>query len=335
MDPMRALTREERDRITITHLSDCDPMRDFADDVQAGLSSTPKYLLPKYFYDERGSLLFDRICGTPEYYLTRTEDSLLADIADGLIERVRPETILELGSGASRKTVRLLQACDRQRCHVRYLPLDVCAEMLLDAARRLTREYGWLEIEALVGDYCSDLGQIPRGDGTRLFPFLGSTIGNFDSHETARFLRTVRIMMEDRDWLLLGADRVKDVNVLNAAYNDTAGLTADFNLNALEVINRELAGEFDLHSFHHHAWYNDAQARIEMHIRSKTAQVVRIGELDQSVAFAPGESILTEISRKFTLASLDQMLVDGGFVAEQHFQPQNRYFSLVLARPHG
>ncbi len=327
------ITREQRERITVRALNNNGPLSGIAEDVRAGFSAYPKFLPPKYFYDERGSWLFDQICRTREYYPTQTEDALLAGSAHAVIKDMRPQSILELGSGSSRKTVHLLEACEVLECYARYLPFDVCAEMLAHAGERLLREYRWLTVEAIVGDYCRDLGQIPNGDGARLFVFLGGTIGNFHEDEAVNFLRNTRSVMAPGDRLLLGADRIKDVQVLHDAYNDALGLTADFNLNVLNVVNRELAGEFDVGKFDHRAWFNESQARIEMHLRSRVAQKVRIRDLHMEVAFAEGESILTEVSRKFTPATLDTMLSRSGFVAEQHFAPENGYFSLVLARP--
>ena len=322
-----------RERISLHHLGDIDSVASIASDVRAGLSTVPKFLSPKYFYDERGSWLFEEICKTPEYYLTRTEDALLARVADSVIATVRPSSILELGSGSSRKTNHLLRACERQRCHARYEPFDVSTEIMLHAAERLVREHAWLNVEVLIGDYLHDLQRIAGGAGTRLVLFLGSTIGNFDPQESVSFLRSVRSAMTSDDRFLLGLDRVKDAVTLNAAYNDASGLTAQFNLNVLQVINRELDGDFSLQSFAHRAVYNEPLARMEMYLDSLRAQSVNLRRLPMQVEFAEGESMLTEISCKFTPASIDTMLAESGFVAEQHFEPENRAFSLVLARP--
>lgn len=326
-------SRLQRERITLEELSAVDPLDSLADDVGAGLSASPKSLPPKYFYDETGSWLFEEICKTPEYYLTRTEDALLAEVADAVIETVRPSRILELGSGSSRKTGHLLRACGNQRCHARYESFDVCSEMLQHAAERLVDEYAWLNVDVLIGDYLHDLQQIPDSEGARLVLFLGSTIGNFDEHEAVTFLRALRAVMGGEDRFLLGLDRVKDTGVLHAAYNDTAGLTAAFNRNVLQVINRALDGGFRPQTFAHRALYNEPQARIEMYLDSSHAQRVPIRALDIEVEFTEGEAMLTEISRKFTPASMQSMLAEGGFAAEQHFESGNGYFSLILARP--
>ena len=323
----------QRQRITLEQLSTVAPLDSLADDVRAGLAACPKSLPPKYFYDETGSWLFEEICKTPEYYLTRTEDALLAKVAEAVIESVRPFRILELGSGSSRKTAHLLRACENQRCYARYEPFDVCSEMLVHAAERLVDEHAWLNVDAFVGDYLHDLQHIGDDGGTRLVLFLGSTIGNFSQDAAENFLRALRSVMNSDDRFLLGLDRVKDTRVLNAAYNDAAGLTAAFNRNVLNVINRELDGGFRPHTFAHRAVYNEAQARIEMYLDSLQAQHVVIGALSMEVAFTAGEPLLTEISRKFTRASMQSLLAGGGFVAEQHFESQDGHFSLVLARP--
>jgi L-histidine N-alpha-methyltransferase len=332
-DPEPAHARAARGRVTISRLGGGNPAASIGEDVRRGLSNQPKFLSPKYFYDEQGSALFERICDAPEYYLTRTENALLAKVSESLIEQVRPGRVIELGSGSSTKTEHLLSACARQHCYARYVPFDVSAETLTRAGERLARKYAWLEVEGLVGDYWQDLKHVPLADEPRLFLFLGSTIGNFDDHEAIVFLRELRSVMNGQDWLLLGVDRVKDESVLNAAYNDVAGLTAEFNLNVLAVINRHLGADFAPGNFEHHAWYHAARSRIEMHLRSRRSHTVHLRALDLEVAFAPEESILTEISRKFTPDSFGAMLMEGGFAAQHHFEPANGYFSLILARP--
>jgi len=322
-------------RISIRELESARPDSgdDMARDVRAGLLHRPKSLPPKYFYDERGSTLFDRICETPEYYPTRTEDALLKTHAHRIIETVRPDAIVELGSGASRKTTRLFDACDEQACYSLYHPVDVCREMLAEAGQRLLREHDWLEIEAWVGDYCAGLSGLPTDYGSRLFLFLGGTIGNFSDDEALEFLRGVRSQMDAGDWLLLGADRVKDSTVLNAAYNDAAGYTAAFNRNVLRVINRELDADFDPADFRHHAFFNESRSRIEMHLAARHSHSVEIQRLGLQVPFARDETILTEISRKYTPDELETLLLGAGLVTEAHFAPDNGYYSLVLVRP--
>ncbi len=318
-------------RALIRHLGNGDLAGGIAEDVRRGLSAQPKFLPPKYFYDERGSRLFEEICRTPEYYLTRTEEQLLKEFADELIGSVRPRAIIELGSGSSQKTEYLLRACDRHRCHAHYLPFDVSTGMLQHAGERLLGQYPWLRVELLIGDYCRDLGRIPETPGPRLFLFLGSTIGNFEEAEAQAFLQALHAVMAPQDRLLIGLDRVKDAPILNAAYNDAAGVTARFNLNVLSVINRLLAAEFRPETFMHRAVYDPGRARVEIYLHSRIAQTVPIRALGMRASFCCGEPILTEISRKFTPASLAALLTAGGFALRRHYEPPDGYFSLVLA----
>lgn len=324
---------EADSRIRIREINNRNPFASLAADVRSGLLCQPKSLQPKYFYDDHGSQLFERICDTPEYYPTRTEEKLLRQRSADIIARVKPSSILELGSGSSRKTTHLLHACDVLGCYSKYLPLDVCGDIMFSAGQALTYRYDWLEIEAFVGDYCQDLTELPHQPGTRLVVFLGGTIGNFYEHEALDFLTQVRSMMQPQDRLLLGADRVKDTDVLHAAYNDAQGYTAAFNLNVLDVINRELGACFDPEQFEHQAHFNTEHTRIEMHLRSLKPQTVPIKQLDMEIEFASDETILTEISRKFTLASLTALLEQAGFGIEEHYEPDNSYYSLVLAKP--
>jgi len=324
---------EGNGRISILELDGFRNIPSFSEDVRRGLSGIPKQISPKYFYDEKGSWLFEEICKTREYYPTRVEKALLAKEADSIIDRVRPGSILELGSGSSNKTTFLLDSCERKGCFSMYYPLDVCEEMLLEAGKRLLKKYEWLHIEALVGDFSKGFKELPQSKGPRLFVFLGGTIGNFDADFANRFLRDVCSSMTKEDRFLLGADRVKDVGVLNAAYNDSTGYTAAFNLNILEVMNREFRANFDLSTFQHRAGFNQEKSQIEMYLDSNSDQTVRLLDLDMDIQFRKGESILTEISRKFTPQSLTEMLKRAGLKVDRHYQPDNGYFSLVLARP--
>lgn len=303
------------------------------DDVAKGLLSTPRALPPKYFYDERGSTLFDQICETPEYYVTRTEDALLEDCASAIVELAAPDNILELGSGTSRKTRRLLDACQSLGYCPTYSPFDISPEILVNTAEQLVEEYDWLTVNVLIGDFEGGLAHLPTNSGRRLFCFLGSTIGNFEHHRAVSFLRDMRARMTGTDLLLLGVDRVKDDDVLHAAYNDQAGLTAAFNLNLLNVLNRQVDADFDPDTFEHRALFNEAESRIEMHLVAQREQSVTIGALGQSIRVAAGESILTEISRKFTEQSLADLLNEAGFSMTTHYTPRNEFFSLAVAHP--
>jgi len=320
-------------RLQLLNLENNTGVQSLAQDVFAGLGGRPKELPPKYFYDEYGSWLFDRICQVPEYYPTRTEDALLQRHARDIIAISQPETIFELGSGASRKTVHLLNACEQESCFSVYHPLDVCGEMLVDAGQRLTRNYGWLDIEALVGDYNAGLDFAARLEGAGLYVFLGGSIGNFSHEQAVSFLTGVRRSMSSRDYMLLGADRVKSTSILNAAYNDSRGYTEAFNLNILSVINRELGCQFNPDQFEHHAFFNERHSQIEMHLRSNRAQQIDIDSLEMQVEFSEGETIRTEISRKFTPESLAELVNEAGLDIARHYQPENGYFSLLLLTP--
>lgn len=302
------------------------------EDVRAGLLKPPRSLPPKYFYDSHGSQLFDRICDTREYYVTRTEAGLLQSYADDIILRTRPDNIIEFGSGTSRKTAYLLQACERQAQYCNYWPFDVCEPILQQAGNQLMSEFDWLNVNALCGDYLAGLANMPNSDGCSLYVFLGSTIGNFTPSEAGAFLAEVQSHMCEGDYLLIGADRVKDRRVLEAAYNDAQGITALFNLNALEVLNRELGAEFDVTAFRHQALYNDDEQQIEMYLISERAQSVNLRALDERLEFAEAERILTEISRKFTPERLAGLINGSGLKTEIDYEPVNQYFSLALCK---
>lgn len=303
------------------------------EDVAHGLFSTPRRLPAKYFYDERGSQLFDQICNVPEYYPTRTENALLAEVSADIIARARPASIIELGSGMSRKTHHLLDACAELDCFARYVPFDVCDEVLLLSGERLMHEFPWLTVQPLRGDYGAGLAHLPRRAERNLIAFLGGTIGNFTAGESHAFLSELRAFMGPDDRLLLGADRVKRPEVLHAAYNDFAGVTAEFNRNVLRVINRELGADFDVERFAHYAFFNPLESQIEMHLVAMGAQRVRFAVNDAVLELKEGDSIQTEISRKFTRASLEAMVCGAGFAIEQHYESRAPAFSLVLARP--
>lgn len=320
-------------RITVSTLNDVSAYTDLATDVRSGLSQVQKQLSPKYFYDAYGSELFDQICNTEEYYPTRTEDALLKNHSSEIISHAQPGQIVELGSGACRKTIHLLQACDELGVYPVYQPVDICLEMLLDAGDRLLGHHDWLQIDGVVGDYSQGLHKLPAADTARLFVFLGGTMGNYSEEASNAFLADLHSVMNPDDSFLIGVDRVKSTDVLSAAYNDSAGYTAAFNRNVLSVINNELDGQFDLATFEHHAWFNEQHSRIEMHLRSKLSQNVKINGLDMDIAFRENETILTEISRKFTPDSLSQMLENNDFEVLQHYEPSNQFFSLALARP--
>ena len=303
-----------------------------AEDARKGLAEPPRSLPPKYFYDERGAALFNRICETPEYYLTRTEEALLRQCGAEIIALARPDYLIEPGSGSSRKTASLFDACERQGRTCLYAPFDICEPALTEAAGKLQSGYRWLDVRPLLGDYHAGLEHLPDFAGVKMFLFLGSTIGNFTPGEARAFLGDIRRRMEPGDFLLLGADRVKDPAVLDAAYNDAQGITALFNLNVLRVLNRELGADFHEDNFAHRAVYNNELNRIEMYLVSRLDQEVTLGGLDVSFRLERGERILTELSYKFCFDELETLLQESGLEVMRHFEPDNRYFSLVLAR---
>lgn len=299
-------------------------------DVMVGLGGHPKSLPPKYFYDARGSELFERICNTPEYYPTRTEQALLERCAESMVREARPARIVEFGSGSARKISTLLEAIEKARVHCSYVPFDVSRSALEQSGRTLMERFPWLAVHAIVGDYERDLDSLPRL-GPTLFMFLGGTIGNFESEQAARFLGSIARQMQRGDRLLLGTDLVKDESILNRAYNDSQGITADFNKNVLRVINYRLHANFDLAGFEHVAYFNGEKHQIEMYLESRRRQLVRIAALDLAIEFAAGERILTEISRKFTQSSVRSLLGRAGLRLHSWFQPENGYFGLSVA----
>jgi L-histidine Nalpha-methyltransferase len=315
------------------HLTEHDRRATLEGDALAGLTSSPKRLSPIWFYDERGSALFDEITRLPEYYPTRSERGLLAANAVEIAELSGADTLVELGSGTSDKTRLLLDALVARDGQCRYVPLDVDAATLSAAAHSLTEAYPGLQVHAVAGDFHQHLDRIPT-DGRRLVAFLGSTIGNLRPHERHRFLADLDCCMTSFDRLLLGVDLVKDVARLQAAYDDASGVTAEFNRNALRVVNRELDATFDPDDFDHVARWVPGDAWIEMRLRARHAQDVKVGALDLVVHIEAGEEILTEISAKFTVDGVAEELLESGFVVERTWRAGDDDFLLVLARPY-
>ena len=300
-------------------------------DVLQGMLKSPRSIPPKYFYDERGSLLFDQICETDEYYPTRTEAALLDRYALELVSVARPEHIIEFGSGTSRKTHHLLQACEQQGISCEYFPFDVCEEMLHQVRSDFMEHYQWLDVKPLVGDYTAGLENLHRPNGTCLYVFLGSSIGNFNVEEAKEFITEVSGCMNSGDTLLLGVDRVKEEKVLQRAYNDKQGITGEFNLNLLNVLNSRLNADFDPATFKHKAVYNSDQQRVEMYLISQKGQQVNLDVLGESIDLDDGEKILTEVSHKYTHKQAEALLTDAGLHILRHIEPENAWFSLVLA----
>lgn len=302
-------------------------------DCAAGLTATPKVLSPVWFYDARGSELFDAITRLPEYYPTRAERSLLAAHGHEIVDAAAADTLVELGSGTSDKTRCLLDALTADGRPACYVPFDVSEPTVRDAAAELVAAYPALAVHAVIGDFHRHLGAIPTA-GRRLVAFLGSTIGNLDPVERRGFLAAVRATMGPHDHFLLGIDLVKDPDVLVRAYDDAAGVTAEFNRNALHHLNHRLGATFDPAAFAHVARWNAAASRIEMHLRAERAQTVQVAALGLEVAFARDEELRTEISTKFTMDQVDTELAEAGFRVGQRWTTEPGY-GLVLARPAG
>jgi L-histidine Nalpha-methyltransferase len=303
-----------------------------ADEVRHGLSRSLKELPPKYFYDARGSMLFDRITTLPEYYPTRCERSILNRYAPEIIETTGAQELVELGSGTASKTRALLYAMAGAGTLERYVPFDVDESVVQSCAVELTDLYPGLSVHGVVGDFDRDLDRLPGGE-RRLFAFLGGTIGNFYPEERADFLERVRCLMSEGDHLLIGTDLVKDRAILEAAYNDSQGVTAEFNRNILRVLNDGLDADFDPAAFEHVAFFSEANSWIEMRLRANGAQRVNIDGADLEVEFADGEEIRTEISAKFTREAVGRELANAGLRLDDFFTDEGGLFGLAFASP--
>ncbi|MDY6805920.1 MAG: L-histidine N(alpha)-methyltransferase [Cyanobacteriota bacterium] len=304
-----------------------------ASEVLAGLTQTPKSLPPKYFYDERGSQLFEQICELPEYYPTRTEASILGQYAEEIASLTGTTELVELGSGSSTKTRLLLDAYQKQGSLGKYVAVDVSGEILEDTVRQLGEDYPALEARGMVGTYERALAQLkPLSKGSRTVMFLGSTLGNFSTDECDRFLEQVVTVLKPGDYFLLGIDLQKPQDILEAAYNDAEGITAAFNLNMLAHLNWRFEGDFNLALFEHKAIYNRAKSQIEMYLHCLKSHVVRLEKLDLTLEFEVGERILTEISRKFNLEEMEQYLADRSLNLVRACTDANKWFAVVLCQ---
>jgi len=301
------------------------------DDVRRGLGAPRKWMPPRWFYDDRGCQLFEAITELPEYYQTRTEAAILAASAERLAQLTDPSVMVELGAGSCTKTRILLDAMVR-RGMGRFVPVDVSDSALAVAAHGLTRDFPGLHVHGMVADFHQALAGLERRDG-QVIAFLGSTIGNLLPHQRVELLAAIRARLGRGGGLILGVDLVKPVVELHAAYNDTAGVTAAFNRNLLGVLNRELGANFDEESFEHRAPYRADLARIEMHLRSRCEQWVEIPGAGMRVHFARGESVLTEISAKFTRERVDGELAAAGLRCVEWLSDPAARFALCLAVP--
>jgi L-histidine N-alpha-methyltransferase len=303
-----------------------------ARDIRLGLTAKPKELAPKYFYDERGSQLFEQITELPEYYPTRAEREILSQRSDEIVAAAgEPGTLVELGSGSAAKTRHLLSAMRDAGCLATYVPVDISEEITHETAESLVEEYPGLTIRGLVCDFEHDLERIPNGGDGRLVAFLGGTIGNLYPDARRDFLARIAALLEPGDQILLGTDLVKESSRLEAAYDDSQGVTAEFNKNVLQVLNREFGGDFDLDRFEHVARYDSKAARMDIRLRSLAEQTVRLDGLDLTVRFAAGEEMRTEISAKFTREQLESVYREVGLQPDGWFVDSAEDYALSLA----
>jgi L-histidine Nalpha-methyltransferase len=315
------------------HLSPEDVQSQMRADALKGLQARDKSIPPVWFYDERGSRLFEEITQLPEYYPTRAERALLETHAFSIAQMSKADTLVELGAGACDKTRVLLAALRDAGTLARYVPFDVSDEFLRNAAATLSEEFGTLVVHLVIGDFHHHLAEIPT-DGRRMVAFLGGTIGNLNPAQRARFLFDLNCTMSSDDSLLLGTDLVKDRARLVAAYDDEAGVTAEFNRNVLHVLNQQLGGNFDPDQFHHVALWNEDEQWIEMRLRADEAVDVSLADAGITVHFEKGEDLLTEISAKFTPSRVEAELVQAGFVVEEMWGATDGEFLLTLAHPY-
>ena len=320
-------------RVHVTDRSTTVPLRDLLEaDVRAGFALDPPTLPPKWFYDEKGSLLFDEITRLPEYYPTRVEEQILRGCAQQVAERTAAGTLIELGSGTSTKTRLLLDALTEGGRELLFVPLDVSAEVLREAAVRIAKDYPSVAVNAVVTDFDDDLAPLPGEDGTRLVAFLGSTIGNYQAAPRTAFLRRLAAALAPGDTLLLGADLVKDPSRMLAAYDDAAGVTAAFNRNLLEVLNAQLEGDLSPDDFQHVARWNPDEERMEMWLRARVSVQAHFSAIGMQWSLPAGGELLTETSAKFRLPGLHAELRAAGLEPLRSWTDPEGDFSLTLAR---
>lgn len=312
------------------HLTDDDLTAALRADVRRGLSASPKTLPPKWFYDARGSELFEQITELPEYYPTRTERALLERVVGQIARIAQAEVLVELGAGSAAKTRLLLEALTAEGPLKKYVPQDVSVAALTASADEVAAEFPGLSVHGVVSDFTATLENLPRG-GRRMIAFLGGTIGNLVPQERAEFLGGIHQVLEPGEQLLLGAGLVIDPAVLVPAYDDAAGVTAEFNRNVLHVLNARLGADFDPERFRHIALWDAENEWIEMRLEATADMTVRIPELDMTVEFAAGEQMRTEISAKFQRAGLESELRAAGFATERVWTDPDERFALLLA----
>jgi L-histidine N-alpha-methyltransferase len=332
MEPTGVSATAEHDQIAIeVHLADGGALAGMAEDVREGLSCPFKELPPKYFYDERGSELFERITELHEYYPTRAERSILDARADEIVAAASPTTLIELGSGSAAKTRCLLESMSAAGSLETYVPVDISEEITRRVAGELVEEYEGLRVHGVICDYETHLERIPREEGA-LIAFLGGTIGNFRPGPRRSFLARIATLMYPEDRFLLGTDLVKDRAVLESAYNDASGVTAEFNKNVLHVLNRELDADFDPDLFEHVAFWDPDNNWIDIRLRSLAEQFIDLRALDMRTHFARNEEVRTEISTKFTRERLGASYADAGLELVEWWTDPEGLYALSLAR---
>lgn len=299
-------------------------------ELRHGLLSDPKHLPSKYFYDRTGSALFEKITKLPEYYLTGAERSLLVEVADDIAVGTRAKELIELGAGAATKTRILLDALERHGTLQSYVPFDFSESEVLRVAQELAAEYPSLKVHGMVADFVHHLEAIPAG-GRRLIALLGSTIGNFSEQEASQLIGRIAARMTPDDHFLLGVDLIKDVAVIESAYNDSLGVTADFNRNILAVVNRIAGGDFNSRQFDHLATYHSELNRIEMYLVSQRPQIVRLDALSLTIEVEAKEAIRTEISCKYDQAAVERLLAQSGMTQKRWYSDPAHRFGLALA----
>ncbi len=319
----------KQDRLEVRSHVDDSYRNEIAKDVSRGLTSTRKYIPSKYFYDARGSELFERICSLPEYYPTRTEISILQKAAPEIMASFKEGDLVELGSGANWKIRMFLDAADEEKLRrLRYIPVDVSSTALVNASQELRTIYPALEVLGIVADFTIHMDRLPS-DRPRIIFFLGSTIGNFDAVTRRKFMRLVADSMNPGDRFLVGFDMLKPKAALEMAYNDSRGVTSKFNKNVLHVLNRELSANFDPSHFDHVAFFNEDKARVEMHLQAKQRVEVTIDELGLTVELDKYETIHTEVCKKFSRSDVREMADEAGLRINQWFFDPRKWFSLA------
>lgn len=323
-----------KQRLEINYLSNSslDINSDDGQDIIQGLTKTPKTLPARYFYDAKGSQLFEKICTLPEYYPTRTEASILKEYAREIAQITGHCDLVELGSGSSTKTRLLLDAYQNKNNSTHYIPIDVSGSMLKESAQQLLQDYSSLKIKGQVGTYQQALNNLPAILSHRMVFFLGSSLGNFTVSECDIFFAQIAEVLNPGDYFLLGIDLQKPISILEAAYNDAQGVTAAFNLNMLSHLNWRFGSNFNLEFFEHKAIYNELKHQIEMHLSCQKDHAVYFEKLDFNVEFAAGSSIRTEISRKFNLEQMQQYLSKMGLNHLKSWSDPQKWFGIILGQ---